>query len=428
MKLYPYQQQYLATMPESGIMHAALGSGKTLMALAHWERQNTGHALLVVAPAAKIRTGDWQDEAEKWFGNRLRWGTDEPGINQRINITYISYEKLRLNDSKTIRPNWWQFVAKRNGGVIYDVIADECQALKNPQSKQSKALYEIKQSGGQFIGLTGTPMANGWIDFAGYSKLFGFTSGITEFKRKYCNINTYAGFPRIVGYFNSDEMQRQWGQISRTLTREQAAELPARQFIGKTIHLSPKEQKKYSTAKTLRFIEENGKLLDNPSLLLNYLRQTSTASRLDALSDILEDTDENIIIFSNFVSERKAILKYIAQHHKNKKVLEWHGDKHDKLPRADADIKNHVLVAHYLSASTGLNLQWATVSVFFSLTYSYQAFEQSVGRTHRQGQTKKCLFYLFKAAGTVDDNIYQCLKSKKSFSEKLWYDGLQNEK
>jgi len=431
MRLYPYQEQYLANFPTSGIMHAALGSGKTLMALAHWQRHNkdfsrvlndhwTGgqRKLLIVAPASKIRTGDWQEEAENWFGNDA-WTLRK--------ITYISYEKLRLNDSKTSIPNWWQFVAKRNGGIVYDIICDEAQALKNPQSKQAKAVFEIKQSGGQFIGLTGTPMSNGWIDFAGYSKLFGFVSGITEFKKTFCNITTFGGFPKIVGYNNIPVMEQQWQSISRTLTREQALELPDRQFIGKTITLSDKETKDYYTAKVAR-TTRTGELLDNPSLLLNYLRQTNTGSRLDALSDVLEDTEENIIVFYNYISEREAILKYIAKHHKNKKVLRYDGKVHDTLPKSDAQLKNIVLVAHYKSASTGLNLQWATVTVYFSLTYSYQEFEQSVGRTHRTGQSKKCVFYLFKAKNTVDDAIYQALRSKKDFSTALWASGLDNNK
>ncbi len=741
MQLYDYQKQYLATMPESGIMHADLGTGKTAMSLMHWGQQ---HKLLVVAPASKIRTGDWQEEAVAWLGHELAG-----------DITYISYESLRLMDKDTRRPRWWKYTGARNGGIVYDIIADECltgetlittnkglkeiadiqnddvvlshndktgileykkvtkvikrktddklylvfydggaiistynhphyvngeykiakdikigdyleqltdddttssqeaatdenahsdkkvwckshlflvqkdgkcrrdgckagttssrkeydklvlfrslrqaseqyqsartrnktsqnvkqplnssqsqsnsqeerngyaymgtqpatptlkrwewqnyeytakvisnidyawtslgfgtsgtnaergrqwisqylqtgyrqsivkywnragrrgpqqqasqmarqkkgqttkrvrvesiaileqadierlgyvrepnyvycievednhnffangilthncQSIKNPQSKQAKAVYEICQSGGQFIGLSGTPMSNGWIDFAGYSKLFGFTKGITEFKQKYCNINTFAGFPRIVGYFNTEEMNRQWHLVSRSLTREQAHELPDRQFIGKTIMLNPKEQKDYYNAKIVR-TTKTGELLDNPSLLLNYLRQVGVASRLDVLSDILDDTSENIVIFYNYISERKAILEYIAKYHKDKKVLRYDGEKHSTLPKSDAQLKNTVLVAHYKSASTGLNLQWATVTVFFSLTYSYQEFEQSIGRTHRTGQTKKCVFYIFKAKNTVDEDIYAALRDKKDFSTKLW--------
>jgi SNF2 family DNA or RNA helicase len=59
MKLYRYQEEYLKLLPPSCIMAADLGTGKTLMSLAHWQRQQTGRRLLVVAPASKIRTMDW---------------------------------------------------------------------------------------------------------------------------------------------------------------------------------------------------------------------------------------------------------------------------------------------------------------------------------------------------------------------------------
>lgn len=406
MQLYEYQKSYLARLPSSCIMAADLGTGKTLMSLAHWERQNTGHKLLIVAPASKIRTGDWEQEAKRWFGLAMP------------DITYISYESLRLMDKSTRQPRWWQFTAARNGGTVYDVIADECHALKNPQSKQSKAVLEIKMSGGIFVGLSGTPMANGWIDFAGYSKLFGFTKGITEFNTKYVRIDRNAGFPRIVGYNDIPRLEMQFKRIAFKLSREQAAELPDRKLIGVNIHLDTKAAKLYTTCKVTRIDPRTEELLDNSSRLLSVLRQATTNGRLDSLLSVVGDTSDNIIVFYNYVSEREAILKALEK--SGKKILRYDGDVHDTLPASDAKITDTVLVAHYKSASTGLNLQWANVTVYFSPTYSYQEFEQSIGRTHRNGQTKKCLYYLFNVKSTVDKNIWDCLRDKRDFSEKLW--------
>jgi SNF2 family DNA or RNA helicase len=234
VKLYHYQEEYLKTLPPSCIMAADLGTGKTLMSLAHWQQQMTGRKLLIVAPASKIRTGDWQAEVMRWF----------PGGIPPRTIEYISYESLRLMDKQTRRPRHWQYTGARNGGDVYDVIADECHALKNPQSKQSRAVYEIKQSGGLFIGLSGTPMPNGWIDFAGYSKLFGFVRGITEFKNKYCRIQDYKGFPEIIGYNNIPELESQLSRIAYRLSRDQAAELPSRRLLGVNIHLPTKDLKR----------------------------------------------------------------------------------------------------------------------------------------------------------------------------------------
>ena len=406
MKLYGYQEEYLAKLPHNCIMAADLGTGKTLMSLAHWQRQRTGRPLLVVAPASKIRTGDWEDEAKRWFGSEMP------------DIVYISYEKLRLMDSKTRRPRHWQFTGARNGGQIYDVIADECHALKNPQSNQSKAIYEIIRSGGTFIGLSGTPMPNGWIDFAGYSKIFGYVKGITEFKQKYCIYQDYKGFPELVKYINTDELKLQLQATTFKLSREDAIELPDRRMLPVNVSLLPREKKRYFTCKLTRKDPNTEELLDNSSRLLSVMRQSTTESRIDNLLSIVNDTSDNVIVFYNYISERNAILKALSK--TDKEVLRYDGDQHDDLPASEAKLSNTVLVAHYKSASTGLNLQWANVTVYFSPTYSYQEFEQSMGRTHRNGQTKKCLYYLFNVRNTVDKNIWECLREKKDFNDKLW--------
>lgn len=402
MELYNYQKDYLASLPRNVLMYAGLGTGKTAMSLMHWKRQNP---LLIVAPAAKLRTGDWQEEAEAWLGKET--------ANR---IIYISYEKLRLNDSKTHRPNWWQFVARRNGGRVYDVIADEAHFIKNPQAKQSKAIKEIVDGGGQFIGLTATPMPNSWIDFAGYSKLWGFTSGITEFKRTYVDEQRFKGYPEIVGYRNVPTLERQFKSIAPHLSREQASELPDRHFIRTDVKMSDADYKKYATVKLTRMY--HGEMLDNPSKALHVLRQLTTKARLPHLQAIAEATSENIVVFYNYISEREAILKELHKL-KNKTILRYDGDKHDELPASNAELSDVILVAHYKSASTGLNLQWASVTVYFSPTYSYLDFEQSAGRTHRTGQKKKCLYYLFSVKGSVDPAVYRTLRDKESFTERL---------
>lgn len=411
VNLYKYQKQYLDALPRSCIMAADLGTGKTLMSLAHWERQATSRPLLVVAPASKIRTGDWQAEAMRWF-------CSGGSISDLPDITYISYESLRLMDNTTKRPRHWQFTGARNGGQVFDVIADECHSLKNPQSKQSKALYEITRSGGLFIGLSGTPMPNGWIDFAGYSKLFGYVNGITEFKRKYCVYQDFKGFPELVKYINVNELETQFKRVAFKLDRNLAAELPSRSMIAVGIQLTKKASKLYKTCKLTRVHPNTGELLDNAPRLLSVLRQSTTEARLDSLLSVVNDTSDNIVVFYNYISERKAILKLLSK--TDKKILRSDGDQHDRLPAPDANITNTILVAHYKSASTGLNLQWANVTIYFSPTYSYQEFEQSIGRTHRNGQSKKCLYYLFNVKDSVDRNIWQCLREKKDFNEKLW--------
>lgn len=407
-QLYPYQERYLAGLPKRAIMNAELGTGKTAMSICHYIHQAYPEPLLIVGPASKIRTGDWEREIDEVF---RAYNLEQP------EITLISYEKLRLMDNQTRRPRWWHYVAYRNGGKKYAVIGEEIHACKNAQSKQSKAMYEITRDADFFIGLTGTMMANGWIDFSGYSKMFDFTSGITEFKNTYCSYQTYKGYPELIGYRNVDRLEKQLNQIAFRLTREQASELPSRRMLGVKIEMDKKTQKLYYTLKLTRKDPRTGEMLDNSTRLLSVLRQATTNSRLDHLISIVNDTSDNIVIFYNYISERQAILKELAK--TEKKILRYDGDQHDDLPAPDASVSNTVLLAHYKSASTGLNLQFANVTIYFSPSYSYQEFEQSVGRTHRTGQTKKCLYYLFRVEGTVDFDIWDCLQHKRSFSEQL---------
>jgi SNF2 family DNA or RNA helicase len=285
-------------------------------------------------------------------------------------------------------------------------------------------LFEIVAKGEFFIGLSGTPMPNGWIDFAGYSKLFGFTKGVTEFKNKYCNIQTFKGWPEIVGYRNVDELDTHWHTISRHLSRAEASDLPDRQFISINIDKVPKEYYRLKLERTTKY----GEFIDNASALAHAMRQASTEVRLDHLDSILGDTTDNVVIFYNYVSERTAILDLLKKYHKDKTVYRMDGEKHEAPSKEDWEgVDNSVTLAHYKSASTGVELQYANITVYFSPTYSYGDYAQSIGRTHRNGQTKKCAFYCFHVKGTIDYAVWQCLKGKKDFQAELYVKVLDKE-
>ncbi len=402
MKLYPYQIKALENMPSKAIFHWDLGTGKTVASLAHYERYARHLPLLVIAPASKVRTGDWEQEAKEWFGD------DMP------EMTVVSYEKVSRTGKKY--PNWFEY-SPQHGGNRYAIIADECHRLKSATSKANRALKEITLGGEFFIGLSGTPMPNGWIDFAGYSKIFGFTKGVTEFKNKYCNIQTYKGWPEIVGYRNVDELDTQWHEISRYLSRAEATDLPDQQFITVNINKIPREYFRLKLERTTKY----GEFIDNASKLAHAMRQATTEARLDHLDSILSDTTDNAVIFYNYISERNAILELLRKNHKDKKVFRMDGDKHEAPSKADwPGVENSVTVAHYKSASTGVELQYANVTIYFSPTYSYADYAQSIGRTHRNGQTKKCAFYCFIMKGTIDYAVWQCLKDKKDFQAELY--------
>ena len=73
---------------------------------------------------------------------------------------------------------------------------------------------------------------------------------------------------------------------------------------------------------------------------------------------------------------------------------------------------------HPKSAGHGLNLQaGGSRIVFFSLPWSLELYEQTIGRLHRSGQRHAVWVYVLSAPGTIDDKILTALRDKKSVSD-----------
>lgn len=434
VQLYDYQKKYLSDFPARGIMAADTGTGKTFMALAHYERHASGRfvdtqfadgatgmsakpaqPLLILAPASKVRTGDWEREIKEYFGD------DAPEYH------IYSYEKFSRNVTMTQfkagkRNIWHQFVPKF-GGKQYAIICDEVHKVKNPQSNIGKVVYEAAKDAKFFVGLSATPLPNGWIDFAGYSKIFGFTKNITAFKSRYCKIQDFKGFPEIVGYYREDELTKQWNSISKRLTKKEALDLPSRTFIPVNVPKPPEYTKMLLTRTTA-----DGELLETAPALAHALRQTLTRPKMEYLSDLLEGTEQNVVIFYNYISERDAILDLIAKKHKSKRLFRQDGEKHELPAKEDwSKVNNSVTVAHYRSGSTGVEMTYATVVIYFSPTYSYADYVQSIGRVYRNGQTEKTTFYNFRVAGTIEASVYEVLRNKGTFQAKQWLAAIEGE-
>jgi superfamily II DNA or RNA helicase len=413
IKLYEYQLKYLDKLPPRAIMAADTGTGKTFMALEHYKRLASGTPLLIVAPASKVRTKDWEREITEYFGEG-----NEPEYH------IYSYEKFSREPSleqfrKGKRAIWHQY-APQYGGRQWAVIADEVHKAKNPQSGAGQAMYYAAKDAKFFVGLSATPLPNGWIDFANYSKMFSFVRNITEFKKRYCNYVTYKGFPELINYWHEGEMAGQWQGMSRRLTKAQALDLPDRQFIGVDF-TRPKEYLKTIISRQ----NLAGDILDNPSALAHALRQTLTKGKLDYLSDLIEGTDENIVIFYNYVTEHDAISEMISKKHSDRLVFRQNGQHHELPTKSEwATTKRTITLSHYKSGSTGVEMTYATQVIYFSPTYSYAEYIQSVGRVYRNGQTQKTTFYNFRTPNSIEEDIYQCLRGKNDFQASQWKEQL----
>jgi len=267
-------------------------------------------------------------------------------------------------------------------------------------------------------------MSNGWKDMIGYAILFKQVRNQTEFKNTFFNISRAKPWPEIVGYFHEDVLLAMWKRISRHLTREQAKQyLPTRQILPINIEPLGNDLREYDRIKREKTIMRDGEeaLLDTASSVLHAQRQALTPLKLDQLESILNDTEENVVIFYNYKSEAEAI-KTLLKKFKDKKLYQCNGDVKDYPAKPDwAKVKNSVTIAQYKSAARGVEFTYATVTIFFGLTYSYEEYSQSLGRTYRNGQTNPTLVYCMRVINTAEVSVWAALGEKRDFNEKLYF-------
>ena len=302
------------------------------------------------------------------------------------------------------------------------LIIDESHMVCNLRTQRGKAVLMASRLAHQWIMLSATPLPNGWRSAETYAVLTGLARNKTDFVNRFVIIDRSRGFPLILGYREQEALEKWWASIAKPLERTGNLVLPS-----KNIPVQPpmpaKLARTYKKAMKDRIYEVDGEIemLDNPSKLFTTLRQIPNAARIDALQSIIESTTEHIVVFYNFNSERTAVLELLKKSFKERKVYEQSGHV-SHLPKRDdwARIKPSVTLAQYQSASQAIELTYASVTVYLSPCTSFANYEQSKGRTRRNGQGKTTLFYHIAAEGSLDHHIWGIIKKKRDFSITLF--------
>lgn len=381
LKLYDWQQKYLEGLPHNVIMTAETGTGKTIMAMSH---AMPDLPILVIAPPAKVNSQDWQQIAI--------------GMNRQTGvISFGKVAKLAVPDKP------------------YILIVDEVHYAKSATAQRSKAVIRLATNPNckQIIGLSATAIPNGFIDLQTYGIIFKWWKNKTEFIRRHVLIDRSRGYPRIIGYAGEDKLKQLWQSVAFGLDKGHL-HLPDLINITTTINLSQKQRNAYNVLKTERVLDD-GTLLDTPSKLHATLRQYLSTTRTEALSAVLDDTDEHILVFYSYNVSRDAILATAAKY--KREVYEQSGHA-SNLPNGTPK-KPSITLLQYQSGSVGLNLQYAPISIFYEPSYSWMDIQQAKGRNHRGGQTKIVRHYWFRVDKTIDTAVYKCLERKEDFNDSM---------
>ena len=410
IQLYPHQLEYLNNMPKNVIMSASVGLGKTYMSLEHYRRYRrhdvNNKRLLIVAPASKVKTQDWQRAVGLYFSQIFEDGTVTFFAPGTMTYQVMSYEMF----SKKAK----EFVDSHT-----TIIFDEIHFIANASAKRSKIALQMTKIAAQWIGLSATSLPNGWRSAETYAIMTNLSRNKTDFVQRFVIIDRSRGFPLILGYREQETLTKWWNTVAKPLERTEA--LPSKN-IPISIPMSSKVAAVYSKALNKRLITVEGEeeLLDSPSKVFVTLRKIPTPTRIDALQSIVESTNEHIVVFYNFNVEREAIYEMLNKSFKHLVVYEQSGHA-SHLPDAKdwGNLAPSITLVQYQSGSQAIELQYTSITVYFSPPTSWANYEQSRGRNLRNGQDKIVLFYHISVQGSLDDRIWGIVKKKGVFNDSL---------
>ncbi len=147
-------------------------------------------------------------------------------------------------------------------------------------------------------------------------------------------------------------------------------------------------------------------------------------ARLDALKDLLEtilqDPDNKVIVWANFIQElndiesvvKECAVEYVRlqgglSHAEMDRAVSSFGSKGDGSVRA---------CIGQVSTGVGITLNSANYTVYYNLPWSLEHYLQSLDRNYRIGQKRKVVVYRLIGRHTLDESKSKALDQKIDFS------------
>jgi len=411
--LYPYQVedvQWLQERPRC-ILGSDMGIGKTLEALALTQKLSLD-STLVICPKSLV--SEWEMQIERWLGK------------ERLdNFVVLNYEKLRkpllcnkLNEYK------WDLI-----------VFDECHKLKNIKAKQTKGAFNICRNGSRVILMSGTPMLAGPQDLFSLLKIVDpqtFTSYWT-FVNYFCQVVQLPKypFPRIiVGSKNSEQLSVILSDIMLRRKKEEVLDLPKKTYRTIPVTLEAEQRKKYKQMEDELFVLlDSGEKITAPAVLaqmtrlrqicldpnlLSQERKSTPSTKTLLLLDLLEGTNEPIVIFTAF-EQYARILDSELTKHKISHVLYTGSVKTESRRRAVNEFqegKHKALIGTITTMGLGITLTRASTVIFTDSFWTPAINEQCIDRLHRISQTKPVLAIELFTEQTIEAHVHRVIQRK----------------
>lgn len=406
INLYPHQRQSLNETKNFNRVayYHDMGLGKTFTGSEKMKQLNTPYNLLI---CQKSKIDDWAEHFKTYYDYKIITYNKPVPIPEH-SIVIINYDLIWRRPKLSQLEN-------------FTLMLDESSYIKNEMAKRTKFILN-KLKPDNVILLSGTPTGGKYEELWSQCHLLGWKISKNLYWRQYIEteIQEIGGFPIkiVTGYKNVDRLKKKLRDHGAVfLKTDEVMTLPEQ--IETIVPI--RNTKDYRRFKQHRIIDIDGKTLvgDTSLTKLLYLRQLAgqyNPNKLDRARELLESTNDRVIIFYNFNKEMELISNICRELEKPTSIIS--GPVKD-LTNYETK-SNAITLVQYQAGALGVNLQKSNKVIYYTLPLSSELFEQSKKRIHRIGQDRTCFYWYLLTTGTIEHKIYETLKMRKDFTDRLF--------
>ena len=374
--LFEYQKDIVIWALKKGksAIFADCGLGKSLMQLEWAEKvhEETNGSILILAPLAV--TEQTYREGIKFGINSKVVECQEDVING-INIT--NYEKLDKFDTS----------------VFNGIVLDESSILKSFTGKVRNQIIDNFKNTPYKLACTATPAPNDYMELGNHSEFLGVMTRSEMLAMYFVHDGGNTSKWRLKGH--ATDVFWQWMSswaVVITNPRDLDYEVEGYDLPKLNIHEI--------------IVDGDEPIVETLTLTQRrQARKESLEDRCKAASELVNNSDENWLVWCNLNDESKLLHELINDSVEVKGSDKAKHKTDSSISFANGDIK--CLVSKPLIFGMGLNFQSCHNMIFVGLSDSYEQYYQAVRRCWRFGQEHEVNVYIVISAkeGCVKENI-----------------------
>ncbi len=326
----------------------------------------------------------------------------------------------------------------------FTLMLDESSLIQNEKAKRSKFILKMQPE--SVVLLSGTPTAGKYERLWSQVQLLGWDITKKAFYKSYVEtqwVENGDGYKQevIVGYKHVEHLKKKLAQYGAIFMKtSEVLKLPEQ--IEQKIMVKVTKEYRYfiknsylmlDTLNMVQFKDDSAfygtdvtprvELVgDNSLTKMLYARQLCGQyhkEKLEAFKDLVQSTEDRLIVFYNFTAELDAMKKIAEQ--LERPTSEVSGNRKDL---AAYELHNDsITFIQYQAGAMGGNFQKANKIIYFTLPLgkgSCDLWEQSKKRIHRIGQEKTCFYYYLLVKGSIEEKNLAALQEGRELTDELF--------